>query len=911
MIYLYNSTETDFRYNGKPLPAAYDVTVSNTLNSEYYVMGKYPLDKDKVYKEIVEDCIIKVHTMDGMEPFRIVSVSKHELYVEFEAWPLFYADMRNKLIRPFKAEQADGRRVMYLFSNALLTETPFRFHSEHISLHNYQVQSDDEMDNNPNQLYNALDVFKEIVATWNSEVLIRGYDVRLNTRIGRDTEALLYEKKNITEFVDASSIKNLVTRLHGKAEWEEEVDVLIPPTEGEEDQEPRYRKEKESHSISVTVDSPLIDYYGGVVFEQQLTNNDLRTEEELEEWLLAKFEVEHIDKPQRTIEVGTNLIGTDELTIGDTLILKYTQHDVDMRIKVIGYEHDGFANETTKIILGQPKQTASSAIGNTIVDLVNDAVEPVDRKTTIALGSANGKNTNFYGTEDPNTLNLDAQENDAYFRTNGDERELWIFTGTVWELVLDTSDTTKNAREIEAVIEQAEADKQALETEINQTYEDAVAEADRLAAIRDNGITIEAGQIIAGTIDAARLDAVSIVTSGLYSNVIKSTHIESSNLLVDKIFSTSGYIDRLTSKTAFISNIKAIEISADKITTGTLNAADVRIINLDVGNISGFNSSFIQTRWNGINSSVQVNANGLEMMGSATWRRNIMNATGIELYNGYGGYNLAGTIGYFKGRLADATSGESVMDFRAGGHGIGIAANSSHHVAIGYNSSSYNNNRNYDSAIRVRGSDGNIYFDRQIFMPQANTHLHMYGNHIRGVQQVRIQGANSSAVAGIFNDGSNDQIWVQGWGGVKIGDRRPSDGSYQNHLHVTRLVINAYVPLNMNGNGITNQSDIRLKRNIEDSSLDALREIERLKFIEYDWDKEKSINEGKPTERQFGIVAQYSPFLQTKAGDSESYLSVDLTKQINLNSKGLQELLSYKRELEERIEVLESERTSA
>ena len=115
----------------------------------------------------------------------------------------------------------------------------------------------------------------------------------------------------------------------------------------------------------------------------------------------------------------------------------------------------------------------------------------------------------------------------------------------------------------------------------------------------------------------------------------------------------------------------------------------------------------------------------------------------------------------------------------------------------------------------------------------------------------------------------------------------------------------------MNGNKITNQSDIRLKRNIEDSSLDALREIERLEFVEVDWDMEKPTNEGMSNERQFGIIAQYSPFLQTKAGESESYLSVDLTKQINLNSKATQELLHYTRMLEERIEVLENERTSA
>ena len=96
--------------------------------------------------------------------------------------------------------------------------------------------------------------------------------------------------------------------------------------------------------------------------------------------------------------------------------------------------------------------------------------------------------------------------------------------------------------------------------------------------------------------------------------------------------------------------------------------------------------------------------------------------------------------------------------------------------------------------------------------------------------------------------------------------------------------------IDMGGYTITNQSDIRLKTNVVDSEVNALHEIERMKFIEYDWDLENPANDKKPTGRQFGIVAQYSPFLQTKASGSESYLSVDMSKQVNLNSKAIQEL---------------------
>ena len=126
-----------------------------------------------------------------------------------------------------------------------------------------------------------------------------------------------------------------------------------------------------------------------------------------------------------------------------------------------------------------------------------------------------------------------------------------------------------------------------------------------------------------------------------------------------------------------------------------------------------------------------------------------------------------------------------------------------------------------------------------------------------------------------------------------------TDGSsVTNILSVTIGQVSMFRDLNMQGNTITNQSDIRLKTNVSESQLDALKEIERMKFIEYDWDLTNPANKDKSDGRNFGIVAQYSPLLQTKVGDAESYLSIDIIKQINLNSKAIQELL-------QRIKVLE------
>lgn len=413
MIYLYDSTITNFIYNGKPLPNAYQVKVAYTINGEFYVTGRHPLDEREVYKQIIEDKIVKAHTPQGMQPFRIVQIDKHKGYVEFEAWPLFLADMRDKTIKPLSLKSLNGQLALNAFKQNLTLATPFEFTSDILDAHEYNTQDADEKANNPNQLYNALDIFKDIVSSWNAEVIIDGYIVRLQDRIGIDTEALLYEKKNINEFVDEKSLNGIVTRLHGKAEWTEE------PVGG---------AEGVKRSLQVSVDSPLINNYSGIIYERQYTNNDCRTEQELINWLNLKFTTENIDKPRRSIEVGTNIINGTTVNVGDKLVLKYIKHDVDMTIRVIGYEYDGFANKYIKIILGEARETVS----DTIKAVVSNVAKPFELKSNIAIVSANGKNANYYG---PDEMIGDFKINDLWYKPVGNgEIELYRWNGTIWKL---------------------------------------------------------------------------------------------------------------------------------------------------------------------------------------------------------------------------------------------------------------------------------------------------------------------------------------------------------------------------------------------------------------------------------------------------------------------------------------------
>ncbi|MFE2777506.1 phage tail spike protein [Aerococcus urinaeequi] len=412
IIYIYDSTVTDFTYNGQPLNKAYEVVVDRTINDSFFVTFNHPLDDKGIYKTIEKDKIVKVHTPDGMQPFRVMDRVKYMDHISIEAWPLFYADMRNKLVKPLAIRGLSGQAAVSAFVNNLLIDTPFTFTSNITDAHDYHTQDTEERESNPNQLYNALDVFKDIVKRWQGELVINGYDVRVVNRLGKNTGALLYEKKNISDFTDEESIQDITTRLYGKSEWTER---------------PQGSDEEVKHEISVKVESPLINAYSGIVFEKQYTNNDIHTEKEMTDWLNLKFTTENIDKPSRNIKVNTNIVDDTVINLGDSLVLKYVKHDVDMEIRMVGYTYDGYANRYITIQLGDAKQSYVGNVQNTVRDIETNVNNSV-KQTVNQILNANGERMIYSVTEPVGNF----KNGDVWFDQQGgmyfwdEEKGMWV-----------------------------------------------------------------------------------------------------------------------------------------------------------------------------------------------------------------------------------------------------------------------------------------------------------------------------------------------------------------------------------------------------------------------------------------------------------------------------------------------------
>lgn len=150
---------------------------------------------------------------------------------------------------------------------------------------------------------------------------------------------------------------------------------------------------KEKIHLETIVDSPLVNDYAQI-YQDTYINNEARTVDELSQQVLDLFD-EGWDKPKRTIKCKVKLTNNDNrhrlTTLGDylyygdndpcdlydTVILRYLTHNVDERIKCIGFEYDPI-NENLEML-----KFGSKEKNDTISSSVTSGVKAdIDRKQT-------------------------------------------------------------------------------------------------------------------------------------------------------------------------------------------------------------------------------------------------------------------------------------------------------------------------------------------------------------------------------------------------------------------------------------------------------------------------------------------------------------------------------------------------
>lgn len=118
----------------------------------------------------------------------------------------------------------------------------------------------------------------------------------------------------------------------------------------------------EEITISLVVESPLINDYP-FINEMAVSNNELQTAEELEEWAMEHFTKENIDKPKNSIKVSYEQL-SEKISRGDTVILKYLKYDVDERIRIVETHYDPMLERWKSFVLGNKEGKLGSEISS-------------------------------------------------------------------------------------------------------------------------------------------------------------------------------------------------------------------------------------------------------------------------------------------------------------------------------------------------------------------------------------------------------------------------------------------------------------------------------------------------------------------------------------------------------------------
>lgn len=315
--------------------------------------------------------------------------------------------------------------------------------------------------------------------------------------------------------------------------------------------------------------------------------------------------------------------------------------------------------------------------------------------------------------------------------------------------------------------------------------------------------------------------------------------------------------------------------SADAL-AGTVDFATVQAINIDANSITtgSLRADIVQAGFNGIAQGVSMTADGLKAVSE------------------FGEYSIVekGGMSFFTNSGVKNGSVDSTFNTSENSSGVAIFAESGKTFSV----------------ARKNEATGN--FVRFIHIPEDEDVveflkiLNMRHQQIRYVGSLWLQSTSTSPGGRIFD--SNGALVMGGYDGTKIGWKNEGE-TITTVLQILYQEMRAFGTLNMNGNVITNQSDIRLKDKVDDAEIDPFPIIEKMRFIEFEWDTTNPYNAKKPEGRHFGIEAQYSPFLAVQDKGS-NYLSIDMGKQVNLNSLANQKLIAELKEVKQELADLKT-----
>lgn len=330
MIYI----ATDNYKDGFPLSKAYDDTIYQKGNGEYYLKFRFPVDRLGVWKHLTCETILKADDTRGLQLFKIKKINKINGYIR--VYCKHISDDLNYIgVDKLSVTNATGRRVMEALAGSTTEQHNFIFNSDIATMHTLNLSN--------TTAGKILSKDKHsIIGQWGGELVRDNFLVDLKARAGVDTEILFMNKKNVKNLDNAISTENLTTRLKLSVEKEHE---------------------GKKQTITATVDSPNINAYPRIYTNYlKVNNNHITTQEELIEYGKKYFRDKLVDFPTDNLTVNVIDKNQEQVRLFDTVWFRNIDFNIDKRLKVVAYEYSPMAKRYKKISFGALKVSNLSQI---------------------------------------------------------------------------------------------------------------------------------------------------------------------------------------------------------------------------------------------------------------------------------------------------------------------------------------------------------------------------------------------------------------------------------------------------------------------------------------------------------------------------------------------------------------------
>lgn len=521
---LYEQNERVFDTNGMGiLHDSISAEVTEVRNAEFELELKYPVGGEWA-NALTQNRYILVKPNDYDEPhaFRIYEVEKEVDSNQITVKAVTKTDeLSGNIIKPLSIKSATPSGAWEQLKRVAVDPIEYNFISD------IQTAKDTNMD-----IRNVLNAIAgeegSFIDTWGGEIKRTNNTIFLYSKRGKDHVTTIRPRKNLKNVKVKSSMAGKFTRI---------LPYVTFTPEGE--------NEPEQVIYGDIIKSPHYDdYFVKRIVPLDLSSefNDSSTHKEGEEskkkaptpaQVTAKAQSyftsknKDADKPDLSVEVemlplqdstewDRRIIqALEKIQLCDTVDVYVPKIDCDVTVKVRKIVYDVLRERIIKI------EASSSGTGRASLadqqkaqwqDLTNKIVNNAlygekDGLIHTILTSANNKNKNFYGPEEPPREKV--SKDDLWFKPVGGEGEveMWRFDGENWVLVIDANFGQKVTDKVNDAIESAKRDINAdVQTHINSAIADAEKrwrpdftpiqnELDEKLKKLDGDITVKVGDI--------------------------------------------------------------------------------------------------------------------------------------------------------------------------------------------------------------------------------------------------------------------------------------------------------------------------------------------------------------------------------------------------------------------------------